>query len=282
MGARQWQIGSNSFDLSKRGMIMGILNVTPDSFSDGGEFFDRDKAVARACEMFEQGADIVDVGGESTRPGANPVDVTEELDRVIPVIEKLRAKSEGLISIDTTKAAVARAAMGAGANIINDVSGGRDDPLMFAVAAETKAALIIMHMQGTPRTMQTDPKYVDVIREVRDFFRQQYARAIDCAVDPMAIAFDPGIGFGKTLDHNLTLLANLEELRAHDQPVVIGVSRKSFISKLVDVAMPERLAPTIALTGLLRGRGADVFRVHDVRENVLALRMAEGVLEAAR
>jgi len=258
---------------------MGVLNVTPDSFSDGGKFFAVEKAIEHGLRMAAEGADIIDVGGESTRPGAESVAAEEELRRVIPVIEKLRAKIEVPISIDTWKADVARAAIDAGAAIVNDVTGGRGDEGMLSLIAETKSAFVIMHMQGIPRTMQNRPQYEDVVSEVADFFRQQYARAIVCNIEPMAIAFDPGIGFGKTLDHNVDLLAQLERLRAHDRPLVIGVSRKSFLAKLANSPeMKDRLAPAIALTSLLRARGADVFRVHDVKENVSALRVTEAIL----
>jgi dihydropteroate synthase len=195
------------------------------------------------------------------------------------VIEKLRAKIDVPVSIDTSKAEVARAAIHAGASVVNDVTGGRGAEGMLPLIAETKSAFIIMHMQGTPRTMQNRPQYEDVVSEVADFFRQQYARAIGCDIDPMAIAFDPGIGFGKTLDHNLELLAQLERLRANDRPLVVGVSRKSFLEKLANSPeMKDRLAPAVALTALLRIRGADVFRVHDVKENVNALRVTEAIL----
>jgi len=263
-------------------MIMGVLNVTPDSFSDGGEFFGTDKAVEQGQRMAAEGAQIIDVGGESTRPGAESVSVDEELARVLPVIEKLRESVSAIISIDTSKAGVARAALDAGAAIINDVTGGRADPEMFMLAAERKAAIILMHMQGSPRTMQTAPRYDDVVREVADFFRQQYERALECGVNEMAIAFDPGIGFGKTVEHNLALLAHLERLRVDDRPLVVGVSRKSSLGKMIGSnAMEDRLAPTIALTALLRERGANVFRVHDVKENVAALRATEALLETA-
>jgi dihydropteroate synthase len=279
MGERPWKIGENVVDLSKRGMIMGVLNVTPDSFSDGGEFFATDAAIGSGIKMALKGADIIDVGGESTRPGAEPVSVKEELRRVIPVIQGLRAKIAILLSIDTSKSEVANAALDAGASIINDVTAGRGDEKMLSLAAKRKAAIVLMHMQGEPRTMQKDPHYEDVITEVADFFRQQYARALECGVDPMAIAFDPGIGFGKTLEHNLTLLKNLGRLRVHDRPLAVGVSRKSFLAKLVNSSdMSERAAPTIALTAILRARGADILRVHDVKENVAALRAAEAVL----
>jgi len=257
---------------------MGVLNVTPDSFSDGGDFVDADAAVARGIQIAAEGADIIDVGGESTRPGAEPVPVKEEVRRVIPVIEKLRDKIDILISIDTSKFEVASVALDAGASIINDVTAGRGDERMLPLAATRKAALVLMHMQGEPRTMQKNPQYGDVVREVADCFRQQYARAIECGVDPMAIAFDPGIGFGKTLEHNLSLLKNLERVRVHDRPLVVGVSRKSFLGKLIGSnEMRDRLAPTIALSAILRMRGADILRVHDVKENVAALRTVEGV-----
>ena len=279
MRERIWKIGERVFNVSRHGLIMGVLNVTPDSFSDGGNFFILEKAVDHGLKMAAEGADIIDVGGESTRPGAEPVAAEEELRRVIPVIEKLRAESDVPISIDTWKAEVAGAAINAGAAIVNDVTGGRGDEGMLPLIAETKSALVIMHMQGTPRTMQNQPQYGDVVSEVADFFRQQYARAIGCNIEPMAIAFDPGIGFGKTLDHNLKLLARLERLRAHDRPLVIGVSRKSFLGKVANSPeMKDRLAPAIALTALLRARGADVFRVHDVKESVSALRVTETIL----
>ena len=279
MRGRLWKIGDRIFDLSRQGLIIGVLNVTPDSFSDGGKFFAAEKAIEHGLRMAADGADIVDVGGESTRPGAEPIAADEELRRVIPVIEKLRTKIDVPISIDTSKTEVALAAIQAGASIVNDVTGGRGDEGMLPLIAETKSALIIMHMQGTPQTMQKQPRYNDVVSEVADFFRQQYACAIGCNIDPMAIAFDPGIGFGKTLDHNLELLAQLERLRAHERPLVIGVSRKSFLGKLIESPdMDDRGAPAVALTALLRMRGADVFRVHDVKENVSALRVTEAIL----
>src|SRR6266516_37595 len=279
MGGRQWKIVERVFDLSRQGLIMGVLNVTPDSFSDGGKFLTTEKAVEHGMQMAAEGADLIDVGGESTRPGAEPVAAEEELHRVIPVIEKLRPKIHIPISIDTSKAQVASAAIETGASIVNDVTGGRGDEEMLPLVAETKSAFIIMHMQGTPRTMQNQPRYADVVLEIADFFRQQYARAIVYNIDPMAIAFDPGIGFGKTLDHNLELLAHLEQLRVHDRPVVVGVSRKSFLAKLIDSPdVGDRLAPAVALTALLRARGADVFRVHEVKENVSALRVSEAIL----
>ena len=262
---------------------MGVLNVTPDSFSDGGEFFTAEKAIERGLAMTAEGVHIIDVGGESTRPGSEPVAAEEELRRVITVIEDLRAKIDLPISIDTSKAEVARGAIEAGASIVNDVTGGRGDEQMLPVVAATKSALIIMHMQGTPKTMQIQPRYTDVVEEIADFFRQQYALAIGLNIDPMVIAFDPGIGFGKTLDHNLELLAHLERLRVHDRPLVVGVSRKSFLGKLIgSPQINDRLVPGAALTSLLRASGADVLRVHDVKENVHALRVTEAILQRAK
>jgi len=279
MGATLWKIAGRIVDLSRHGMIMGVLNVTPDSFSDGGKFFAAEKAVEHGLKMAVDGAHIIDVGGESTRPGAEAIAAEEELRRVIPVIEKLRAKIDIFISIDTSKAAVARAAIEAGASIVNDVTGGRGDTEMMPLVAKSQAAFIIMHMQGNPKTMQVEPRYDDVVSEVADFFRQRYARALECNVDPMAIAFDPGIGFGKTLEHNLELIDNLGALRVDERPLVVGVSRKSFLAKLIGSSnMSDRLAPVVALTPLLRARGADVFRVHDVKENANALRVTEAIL----
>jgi dihydropteroate synthase len=283
MRERIWQVGKRVFDVSRRGLIMGVLNVTPDSFSDGGEFLITDKAIERGLQIAAQGAHIIDVGGESTHPGSQPVTADEELQRVIPVLEELHRKVDVPMSIDTSKAEVARAAIKAGASIVNDVTGGRGDEQMLPLVAETKSAFIIMHMQGTPRTMQIQPRYTDVVAEISEFFRQQYARAIGLNIDPMAIAFDPGIGFGKTLEHNLELLAHLERLRAHDRALVVGVSRKSFLGKLIgSPEMSDRRIPGLALTSLLRARGADVLRVHDVKENVYALQVSEAILQRAK
>jgi dihydropteroate synthase len=278
MGEWLWKLGGQTVDLSRRGWIMGVLNVTPDSFSNGGKYFAPEKAVEHGLKMAEAGADVIDVGGESTRPRAEPVGPEEELSRVIEVIRQLRARTNVVISIDTSKAKVAEAAIDSGASIVNDVTGGRGDTAMMKLVAKSGVGFIVMHMQGAPQTMQIDPHYDDVVSEVADFFRQQYAGAIECGVDPMAIAFDPGIGFGKTLRHNLALLANLERLRVHHRPLVIGVSRKSFLAKITQSTdMASRVAATAALTAALWTRGAQVFRVHDVEENVAALRTAEAI-----
>jgi dihydropteroate synthase len=280
MRERIWKVRERLFDVSRHGLIMGVLNVTPDSFSDGGEFLTTDKATERGLQIAREGAHIIDVGGESTHPGSQPVTVEEELRRVIPVIQNLRRKLDIPISIDTSKAEVARVAIEAGASIVNDVTGGRGDQQMLPLVAETKSAFILMHMQGTPRTMQIQPRYTDVVAEISEFFRQQYARAIGLNIDSMAIAFDPGIGFGKTLEHNLDLLGRLERLRVHDRALVVGVSRKSFLGKLIgSPEMSDRRIPGLALTSFLRARGADVLRVHDVKENVYALQVTDAILQ---
>ena len=280
MDATRWKIGGNVIDLTNRALIMGVLNVTPDSFSDGGEFLTAEAAVTHGLAMAQSGADIIDIGGESTRPGSMRVASEEEMERVLPVIEQLARTITLPISIDTSKTQVARAAIERGATIINDITGGRD-PEMFALAAEKQAALIIMHMQGTPETMQRAPTYADVVGEVTDFFRQRYEVAIRSGIDPLCIAFDPGIGFGKTVAHNLDLLANLSRLQVEHRPLVVGVSRKSFLGKIS--GQPDgRESATVAMTSLLRERGAHILRVHDVAANAQALRATEALIAATR
>ncbi|MEA3187955.1 MAG: dihydropteroate synthase [Chthoniobacter sp.] len=273
-----WRTAKGDTDLAARGLIMGVLNVTLDSFSDGGKFTTVESAVAHALEMEQQGADIIDVGGESTRPGAQPVSAQEEMQRVLPVIEALADRTRCEISVDTYKPEVAQAAILSGASIINDVSGLRD-PRMIEVAGETGAGVIAMHMQGTPGDMQRDPHYGDVVAEIREFFRQTFARAVTSGLAPMSIAFDPGIGFGKTVAHNLTLLKNLAALRVEQRPLVVGVSRKSFIGRILDdMEMKARDWPTVALTSYACEHGANVIRVHEVKPNVEALRMTEAIV----
>jgi dihydropteroate synthase len=277
-----WRTRLREFDLTQRGVVMGILNVTPDSFSDGGRFSDVDAAFAHARQMIAHGAEILDVGGESTRPGAAPVDEQEEIRRVLPVIERL-AKLEGhgekfVISVDTMKPAVARAAVASGASIINDVGGLRDDGMLAAVK-DTGAGAVVMHMQGEPRTMQLAPHYEDVCGEVRNFFCEALRGCVASGVPATQTALDPGIGFGKTPGHNLDLLRRLGELAVGAAPLVVGVSRKSFIGKVPGISISDdRMWPTIALTCHSRERGARVFRVHDVKPNVEALRMTEAIL----
>jgi dihydropteroate synthase len=246
--------------------IMGVVNVTPDSFSDGARYLDPDAAVAHGLELIEQGAAIVDVGGESTRPGAAPVPAEEELRRVIPVIEGLAAAARGAqISIDTYKARVAAAALQAGAGIVNDVTALRGDPEMASVIAGAGAGCCLMHMLGEPRTMQQNPRYRDVVAEVREFLARRLEFAVARGIDPGRIVLDPGIGFGKTVEHNLALIAGLGELVTLGRPVLVGTSRKSFLGRLTGREDPaERLAGTIASCVVAYERGARVFRVHDV------------------
>jgi dihydropteroate synthase len=273
-----WQTSTHSFDLEREALIMGVLNVTPDSFSDGGTYWDADAAVAHGMAMMDEGAQIIDIGGESTRPGASSVPVDEELRRVIPVVARLAAERRAAISIDTCKPEVARAAVAEGAEIVNDVTGLRD-PAMRDVVRETGAAAIVMHMQGEPRNMQLAPRYDDVCREIREFFRQAFEACLRCGIDTMRLAFDPGIGFGKTVAHNLELIRRFDALRVAGRPLVAGVSRKSFIGKAIGSdAIAERSWPTVALTSYLRIHGANVIRVHEVRPNLDALRMSEAIL----
>jgi dihydropteroate synthase len=255
---------------------MGIVNVTPDSFSDGGRFMEADAAVEQGRRLAADGADILDVGGESTRPGAEPVDEAEELRRVLPVVERLAAEGHR-VSIDTTKAGVARAAIAAGAEIVNDVSAGRFDPQLLPVAAEANATVCLMHMLGEPRTMQSEPRYDDVVAEVAGFLADRVTVAVGAGISDGRIWIDPGIGFGKTLEHNVTLLGRLDELVALDRPVVVGSSRKSFIGRLTGRTEDRRLGGTVASNLLARQRGAAVLRVHDVAEVVDALRVAEAI-----
>ncbi|HEY2572664.1 MAG TPA: dihydropteroate synthase [Verrucomicrobiaceae bacterium] len=267
-----WEIHRRCHSLPS-GWIMGVLNITPDSFSDGGRFLDAARAVDHGLQMVADGADVLDVGGESTRPGAESVPLPEELRRVAPVIAALRGQTKALISVDTRKPEVARAALEAGADIINDV-GGMRDAAMVEVAARHDAGVIVMHMQGTPGTMQSQPHYENIVAEVREFFQQRLAQLAAAGISQDRVALDPGIGFGKTLEHNIQLLRHLSSLRVEGRPLVLGVSRKSFIAHLLDdPAMEKRGWPTVALTTWLREAGADVFRVHDVKENAEALRM---------
>jgi dihydropteroate synthase len=256
-------------------LIMGVVNVTPDSFSDGGLYLDADAAVEHGLRLVAEGADILDVGGESTRPGAEPVSEAEERQRVLPVIERLAHDGGARISIDTTKLAVARGALEAGATLVNDVSAFRFEPAMAELVAETGAGCCLMHMLGEPRTMQRDPRYDDVVSEVRAFLEGRLAVAVSAGIDEGRVWLDPGIGFGKTVEHNLELLRRLDEIVAIGRPVVVGTSRKSFLGKLVGGRDEgERLPGTIATNVLALERGASVFRVHDVAQNADALAVA--------
>jgi dihydropteroate synthase len=253
---------------------MGVVNVTPDSFSDGGLYLDADAAVAHGLELAAEGADILDVGGESTRPGAEPVDPREEAERVVPVVERLAAQGRR-ISIDTTKVEVARAALEAGAAIVNDVAAFRFAPDLAGLVAERGAGCVLMHMRGEPRTMQHDPRYDDVVSDVRAFLEERLAFAVAEGVPEERVWLDPGIGFGKSVEHNLELLRRLDEIVAIGRPVVVGTSRKSFLGKLTGGrAEDERLPGTIATNVLALERGARVFRVHDVAPVADALAVA--------
>jgi dihydropteroate synthase len=256
-------------------LIMGVVNVTPDSFSDGGRFLDADSAVEHGLRLTEEGAHILDIGGESTRPGADPVGEDEELQRVVPVIERLARSGQARLSIDTTKAGVARAALEAGASLVNDVSALRFDPGMAALVAETGVGCCLMHMLGEPRTMQEDPRYDDVVSNVKAFLEERLAFAVAAGIDEARVWLDPGIGFGKTVEHNLELLRRLDEIVAIGRPVVVGTSRKSFLGKLAGGRSEgERLPGTIATNVLALERWASVFRVHDVAQNADALAVA--------
>lgn len=261
-------------------MVMGILNVTPDSFSDGNRYALGEAAIVQARRMIGEGAEIIDVGGESTRPGAAAVEEAEELRRVLPLIRALRAEWEGLISIDTMKPGVARAALEAGVDVVNDV-GGLRDPRMVEICASAGCGVVVMHMQGEPRTMQQAPHYRDVVAEVGGFFRQRLAELTAAGVSPQALCFDPGIGFGKSLEHNLALLRGLADLQVEEHPLLIGLSRKSFIGRILgSEAMEDRDWPTVAMSAWTRESGAMIHRVHDVRPNREALKMVEAVMEA--
>jgi len=274
--------GKFRFQFPRPALVMGILNVTPDSFSDGGRYLDCEAAVAHGLELERQGAEILDVGGESTRPNAVPVAEAEELRRVLPVIERLTREAKVPISIDTMKPGVARAALAAGASIVNDVGANRSETEMWRITAKAGAGYVCMHMQGTPRTMQAEPHYQDVVREVRDFFSLQMEQMFRCGLSTGQIIVDPGIGFGKTLEHNLELLGGLRELASFGQPLLLGVSRKSFLGKLLGAGLESRLAPALACACLAVEAGANILRVHDVAETLQAIRMTEAILARRR
>jgi dihydropteroate synthase len=259
---------------------MGIVNVTPDSFSDGGDFFDPEAAAARAATMLDEGADVVDVGGESTRPGSDPVSTGEEIRRVVPVIRAiLSARPGAVVSVDTYRAQTAEAALEAGAKVVNDVTALRGDPRMAALVAGARCPVVLMHMKGEPKTMQKNPFYEDVVREVSDFLAARAGHAVEAGVEPENVVVDPGIGFGKTLEHNLTLLRHLDAIVQPGFPVLVGASRKSFIGKITDVEEArDRVFGTVAANVLALEKGAAIFRVHDVRANKEALTVARAVL----
>jgi len=258
-------------------MLMGVLNVTPDSFSDGGQFFDSSRAVERGLQMEAEGAEILDVGGESTRPRATPVSEAEELRRVLPVIEKLRAQTSALISIDTMKPKVAQAAVEAGASVINDVGANRAGAEMAEVAAETKAGYVLMHMQGTPATMQDDPAYEDVVGEVTDFFQERRGFLARNGVQAEQVVLDVGIGFGKTMEHNLQLIAHHARFARLGRPMLLGVSRKSFLGRLLNQPVEDRLSGALACASWAVLNNVGILRVHDVKETLGAVRTLEAL-----
>jgi dihydropteroate synthase len=263
-------------------LIVGILNVTPDSFFDGGKYVDREAAVAHALAMAKSGADLLDIGAESSRPGSLPIDEAEEMRRLIPIVKAVCQAVSIPVSVDTTKASVARQALEAGAAIVNDISGLRFDRDMAAVVAETGAGLVLMHMQGTPRTMQRNPVYTDVVQDVKAFFAERIEVAVKASISTKQIILDPGIGFGKLLGHNLTLLARLRELTTFRRPLMVGVSRKSFIGQVLGRSVNDRLFGTAAAVAVAVAQGADLVRVHDVAEMKDVVGMVEAVEKARR
>lgn len=260
---------------------MGIVNVTPDSFYDGGRFLDSDKAVEHGLRLASEGADVLDIGGESTRPGSDPIPADEERRRVVPVVAGLRRQTDRLLSVDTSKVEVAEAALDAGADIINDISAFSLDPRLLALAARLDAGFIVMHMKGTPKTMQVHPRYENVVGEVRAFLADKIEIARAYGLNERNIIVDPGIGFGKRLEDNLTLLNGLDALAGLGRPILIGVSRKSFIGKIIDAPAEERLEGTIAASVVGLVRGAHILRVHDVQAVKRAVLVAEAILGAA-
>ena len=280
MGGPVWRVGERAFDCSERTLVMGILNVTPDSFSDGGRFLGERAAVDHGVNMAESGADIVDVGGESTRPGSDPVGAEVEIERVVPVIERLARYLAGIpISIDTRKAEVAAAALEAGATIVNDVSGG-SDPAMFELASQHGAGIVLMHMRGDPKTMQVEPIYDDLVAEVHEYLRERVEAAEFAGVEPDRIVVDPGIGFGKDLDHNLALIRRIDAFLDLGRPVLVGPSRKRFLGTLLDLPEDQRVEGTAAAVAWMVSRGAHVVRVHDVQEIVRVVRVVDAISKA--
>ena len=277
METRTWRIGDRELEYGPQTLVMGILNVTPDSFSDGGRFLDHEDAVARGLRMAEEGADIVDVGGESTRPGSVEVPVDEEIQRTAPVVKRLVAELDIPISIDTRKASVARAALDAGAVIVNDVSAARDDQ-MFEVVREAAAGLVLMHMLGEPKTMQRDPHYDDVVRDVREYLVARRDAAVAAGIERDRLCVDPGLGFGKTYEHNLELMRQIDGFLDLGAPLLVGASRKSFIgTALADAPLEDRLEGSLGAVAWLAGRGAHVVRVHDVKETVRVLKVVDAI-----
>ena len=274
-----WQCRDRTLKLGERTLVMGILNVTPDSFSDGGDFSNPETAVERALEMVDQGADIIDIGGESTRPGADRICATDEINRTVPIIETIRKHSDIPISIDTTKSEVALQAMEAGADIINDISAFETDSSMAAVAAQTNAGVILMHMKGSPKSMQDSPGYGDVVSEVHGYLRSRAEFATNHGIGRNHIVLDPGIGFGKTVEHNLELLRHLPALAACGSPILVGASRKSFIGRILEKENPsERLVGSLGIAAWSVVQGTHILRVHDVIDTCDICRLMDTLL----
>jgi dihydropteroate synthase len=270
----QWSFRDRSVTIGPRPLVMGIVNVTPDSFSDGGQFFDTSAAVEHALRLANEGADFLDIGGESTRPGSKPVPLDAELARVIPVVRRLVAQTQVPVSVDTTKAEVARRALEAGAAIVNDIAAGRGDPAMVRVVAEFGAGFVLMHMQGTPETMQLNPTYENVVFDVYAFLEGRVQACLEAGIAADRLAIDPGIGFGKTFEHNMTLLRELGELASIGRPVVLGVSRKGMLGQVTGRPRGERLAASLAAACYCTSRGsAHILRVHDVAPTVDAAKV---------
>jgi dihydropteroate synthase len=273
------KLGKKILDFSSRTYLMGILNVTPDSFSDGGKFLNPKDAIKQALNMAEQGADIIDVGGESTRPGADSIPLEEELKRVIPVIEEVMKKTDVPISIDTYKSEVATRALDAGAEMVNDISALRFDPEMKKIISKYDVPVILMHIKGTPKNMQDDPHYDNVIQEISDYLKESIQMAEDSGIDKDKIIIDPGIGFGKRVKDNLEILRNLKKLTSLDKPILLGLSRKSFIGKALDLPLDQRLEGSLAASAVAILNGAKILRVHDVRESKRAAQMVDAILK---
>ncbi len=272
-----WKVGEMNWVLSKKTLIMGVLNVTPDSFSDGQKYLDKDKALRKAYEMKEDGADIIDVGGESTKPGSKPVDVEEELRRTIPVIKSISKKLSVPISIDTTKAKVAEAALDSGAKIINDISAMRFDREMVKIASKQKASVIIMHMRGTPETMQKNTTYVNILSEIYRFLSERLSFLLEQGIEPKRIALDPGVGFGKGVGDNLKIIKDIDFLKPLGKPIVLGPSRKSFIGHVLGLDVMDRLEGTSATVTAGVLAGAHILRVHDVKEMRKVIDMTDAI-----
>ena len=274
------EIGQRVLDLSSRTHLMGVLNVTPDSFSDGGRFFKLEEAIKQGLKLAEEGADMIDIGGESTRPGSEPVTIEEELRRVIPVIEELTKMIQAPISIDTYKSRVAKEALDSGASMVNDISGSRFDPEMKKIIAEYDVPVVLMHIQGTPKNMQESPKYENLLEDIKSYLNQSISIAEEAGIGEDKIIIDPGIGFGKTLDDSLKILKNLREFKSLGRPVMVGVSRKSFIGKILDLPTDERLEGSLASMAVAIMNGANILRVHDVKESKRVAKLVDAILKS--